>query len=75
MLKTTQWYPNVVRAIQQLKLGRPLTKQELEVIRQAEIIQGTIPRNKQKQTKSTIPTQNTNWKNVEKAIVQLNKNQ
>ena len=75
MLKTTQWYPNVVRAIQQLKLGRPLTKNELEVIRQAEIIQGTIPRNTQKRTKSTILTQNTNWKNVEKAIVQLNKNQ
>ena len=69
----TQWFPNVVRSLQQLKLGRPFTKQELEVIRQLEITQGTMLRNKQKRTKSTILTQNTNWKNAEKAIVQLNK--
>ena len=34
----TQWYPNVVRSIQQLKLGRPFTKNELEVIKKAEIL-------------------------------------
>ena len=32
----TQWYPNVVRAIQQLKIGRPFTKEELKLIQYAE---------------------------------------
>ncbi len=71
----TQWYPNVVRAIRQLKLGREFKKQELEVIRQAEILKGHIQEKPRKQTTDHILTQNTNWKNVEKAIVQLNKNQ
>ena len=57
LAQNTQWYPNVVRAIQQLKLGRPFNKKELEVIRQLEIIHNAIPRNKQKRTKSTILTQ------------------
>jgi len=70
----TQWYPNVVRAIQQLKLGRPFTKKELEVIQQAEILQAEIHGNGEKVTKKHILTQNTNWKNVEKAIINLNKN-
>ncbi len=70
----TQWYPNVVRAIQQLKLGRPFKKQELEVITRAEIRQAEISGNGEKVTKKAILTQNTNWKNVEKAIIQLNKN-
>ena len=65
----TQWYPNVVRAIQQLKLGREFTKQELEVIRRVEISTG----NNKKLTGMSILTQNTNWKNVEKAIINLNK--
>ena len=73
LAQNTQWYPNVVRAIQQLKLGRPFTNKELEIIRQLEIRHNAIPRNTQKRTKSTILTQNTNWKNVEKVIVNLNK--
>ncbi len=71
----TQWYPNVIRAIQQLKLGKPFKKEELEVIKQAEILQAEILGNGEKVTKKHILTQNTNWKNVEKAIVQLNKKQ
>ncbi len=73
LAQNTQWFPNVVRAIQQLKLGMPFTKQELEVIKQAEILQAEILKNKEKVTKKHILTQNTNWKNVEKAIVELNK--
>ena len=74
LAQNTQWHPNVVRAVQQLKLGRPFTKEELEVIKQAEILQAEILGNGEKVTKKAILTQNTNWKNVEKAIVKLNKN-
>ena len=70
----TQWYPNVIRAIQQLKLGREFTKKELEVIRQAEVYKGHIREKPRKQTTNHILTQNTNWKNVEKALFNLNKN-
>lgn len=70
----TQWYPNVVRSLQQLKLGRPFKKEELEVIKQAEIAQAEILGNEEKVTNNNILTQNTSWKNVEKAIVELNKN-
>jgi len=70
----TQWYPNVVRAIQQLKLGRKFAKKELEVIRQAEILKGHIRERPRKQTTNHILTQNTNWNNVEKCIYNLNKN-
>lgn len=69
----TQWYPNVVRALQQLKLGRELTKQELEVLKEAEIQQKKISGKKQKQTKDSILTQNTSWQNVERAIAELHK--
>ena len=72
--QNTQWYPNVVRAIQQLKLGRPFKKQEQEVIRKAEILQAKIFGNSEKITITDILTQNTNWKNVEKAIINLNRN-
>lgn len=36
LAQNTQWYPNVVRAIQQLKLGRPFTNTELELLKTAE---------------------------------------
>ncbi len=75
LAQNTGWYPNVVRAIQQLKLGRQFTKQELEVIRQAEVLKGHIREKPRNQTTNHILTQNTNWKNVEKAIINLNKNQ
>ncbi len=100
----TQWYPNVVRAIQQLKIGRPFTKNELKLIQQAEwlyhkefgnkgykidkpinakifnnynesdIKPANISGNKQIITKGDILTQNTSWKNVEKALENLRKN-
>lgn len=73
LAQNTQWYPNVVRAIQQLKLGRPFTKEELEVIEQAEIHKGIIREKPKKQTTDKILTQNTSWKNVEKAVYNLNK--
>ena len=73
LAQNTQWYPNVVRAIQQLKLGRPFTKQEFEVIKEAEIIQAKIPGNGEIISNEKILTQNTSWKNAEKAIVNLNK--
>jgi endonuclease-3 related protein len=69
----TQWYPNVVRAIQQLKLGRQFTKEELEVLRKAEMLNGKISERPKKLTKSEILTQNTAWTNVEKALEQLHK--
>ena len=74
LAQNTGWYPNVVRSLQQLKLGRQFTKQELEAIKQAEIAQAEILGNGEKVTKKNILTQNTNWKNVEKAIINLNKN-
>jgi len=64
----TQWYPNVVRSLQQLKLGREFTKKELELIRKAEVLQREIFRKNEK------ISQNKTWKNVEKAIINLNKN-
>ncbi|MCH8329518.1 MAG: hypothetical protein IIB81_03950 [Nanoarchaeota archaeon] len=76
----TQWYPNVVRAIQQLKLGRPFTKQELELIIKAEILQHEIFGNGEKiksldsKNKSLLGKKQIYWKNVEKAIINLNKN-
>lgn len=69
----TNWYPNVVRALQQLKLGRQLTKNELEVIKKAEILKGKILERPKKITKEDMFTQNTSWKNAEKAIFNLNK--
>lgn len=66
LAQNTNWYPNVVRAMRQLKLGREFTKQEQEVIRQAEIREKL-----KKQTTDTILTQNTNWQNVEKALNNL----
>jgi endonuclease III related protein len=67
----TQWYPNVVRAIQQLKLGRIFTKNELEVLREAEIRNKKISGKDKIITKDDILTQNTSWKNVEKALINL----
>jgi endonuclease III-like uncharacterized protein len=67
----TQWYPNVVRALQQLKLGGELTKQELAAIKKAEILKVKILEKPKKITKSEKLTQNTNWQNVEKAIVNI----
>ncbi len=71
LAQNTSWYPGVVRALQQLKLGRPFKKQELEAIRQAEIRKGRIREKPRKQTTDQILTQNTSWKNVEKAIACL----
>src|SRR3989338_4706024 len=70
----TSWYPGVVRALQQLKLGKILTKQEQEELKKAEIIQKEISGNKQKITEDNILTQNTSWNNVEKALYNLRKN-
>jgi len=67
----TQWYPNVVRSIQQLKLGRPFTKQEMEVLKEAEIRNKKISGKDKLITKDNILTQNTAWKNVEKALNNL----
>ncbi len=67
----TQWHPNVVRALQQLKVGRPFTKTGLGWIKQAEIECGQNSRNFKKATKKEWLTQNTSWKNVEKAIANL----
>src|SRR3989338_6946554 len=67
----TQWYPNVVRALQQLKIGRQFTEAELEWIRQAEIENGQNTRDFKKATNEGRLTQNTAWKNVEKAIANL----
>ncbi|HII29988.1 TPA: hypothetical protein HA317_02920 [Candidatus Woesearchaeota archaeon] len=69
----TQWHPNVVRAMQQLKLGRPFSKQELEVIRQAEISRISVPGRHETKLNKHIVTQNTAWINAEKAVVELNK--
>jgi endonuclease III related protein len=101
----TQWYPNIVRALQQLKLGRPFKPEELKLIQLAELIHHQNfahkgikidnPNNKNKNEDlnkyelpkvdisevrkekicSLILTDNTSWKNVEKAVSQLNKNQ
>jgi len=73
LTQNTQWYPNTVRAIQQLKLGRPFKKEELEVIKKAEIIRDDTFGNNKKQTKSQLLTQNTAWTNVEKALINLDK--
>jgi len=67
----TQWHPNVVRAIQQLKLGRELTKNELEVIKKAEMLKAKISEMPRKITKTAMLAQNTSWKNVEKALANL----
>lgn len=37
LAQNTSWYPGVVRALQQLKLGRLLTYKELELLKRAEI--------------------------------------
>jgi len=71
LTQNTQWYPNVVRAIQQLKLGRQLTKNELEVLKEAENNRVEIFKNNKVITKHKILTQNTSWKNVEKALNNL----
>jgi len=71
LAQNTQFYPNVVRAIQQLKLGRPFTKNELEVIKKAEVIHTEISGKTQKQTPKALFTQNTAWSNVEKALLNL----
>ena len=53
----TQWYPNVVRALQQLKIGRQFTEAELEWVRQAEIESSQNSRNSKKATKKEWLTQ------------------
>ena len=73
LTQNTGWYPNVVRAIQQLKLGRPFTKEELELIEAAEIHKGIIREKPRKQTTGHILTQNTSWPQVEKALLNLRK--
>ena len=73
LAQNTSWYPGVVRALQQLKLGRPFTKKELEVMQKAEILRAKISEKPKKITKANILTQNTAWKNVEKAIENLNR--
>lgn len=73
LAQNTQWYPNVVRAIQQLKLGRPFTKKELEEVKKAEIIQAEYLKTPRNITKTATLTQNTSWPNVEKALINLKK--
>lgn len=73
LTQNTQWYPNTVRAIQQLKLDRPFTEKELEELKKTEIIYQEYLKKPQKITKKDILTQNTSWANVEKAIINLNK--
>lgn len=108
LAQNTNWYPNVVRGMQQLTLGRPFTKDELKLIEYAEwlhhktfrdkglkvdspfsrytknrkevleagisdILAKNISRKGKVITKDNIFTQNTSWKNVEKAIINLNK--
>ncbi len=53
----TQWYPNAVRALQQLKLGRQFTKAELEWIKQAEIERSQSSKNSKKTTNIVRLTQ------------------
>ena len=53
LAQNTSWYPGVVRALQQLKLGRPFTKKELEVIQKAEISQDGISENRKNKTNTT----------------------
>ena len=67
------WYPGVVRALQQLKLGRPFTEEEKQLIEAAEIHKGIIREKPKKQTTDKILTQNTAWPNVEKALLNLKK--
>jgi endonuclease III-like uncharacterized protein len=57
LTQNTSWYPGTVRALQQLKLGRPFTKEELQVIRKAEICQAEVSRNEQKRPNCAIFTQ------------------
>jgi len=73
LAQNTSWYPGVVRALQQLKLGRCFTKKELEVMRQAEVTHRSVLEKDQKRTKGRILTQNTDWPNVEKALIGLKK--
>jgi endonuclease III-like uncharacterized protein len=74
LAQNTQWYPNVVRAIQQLKLGRPFTKEELEVVEQAEIHRGIMREKPRKITTGHKLTQNTSWIQVEKVLSALKPN-
>lgn len=48
LAQNARWFPNVVRAIQQLKLGRPFKKKELVVVKQAEMLQSKILEYKEK---------------------------
>lgn len=73
LAQNTQWHPNVVRAIQQLKLGRPFTKKELEEVKKAEIIHAKYLKTKGKITRDATLTQNTSWPSVEKALINLKK--
>ncbi|MFH1456048.1 MAG: hypothetical protein ABIF40_03805 [archaeon] len=67
----TQWKPNVVTSLRQLKLGRELTKEEQEVIKELEKVSKKISKKRQKTIQNNILTQNTNWNNVEKALKNL----
>jgi len=71
--QNTQWFPNVVKSIVQLNIGRILTDQEWEAIKKAEIAKGRISGNQTKQTDKATLTQNINWNNVEKALHNLSK--
>lgn len=73
LTQNSQWYPNVVRAIQQLKLGRPFTSEETEVIKKAEMSQGKVSEMPKMINKGKMLIQNTAWPNVEKVLQNLQK--
>jgi endonuclease-3 related protein len=71
LAQNTSWYPGVVRALQQLKLGRCFTTKELEAVQQVEMRQKSILGKDQTISIPKILTQNTAWPNVEKALLNL----
>lgn len=73
LTQNTNWYPNVVRALQQLAIGRQLTEKEQEALKQAEITAGEYLQENKRKLNDNVLTQNTNWKNVEKALYMLSK--
>ena len=73
LTQNTQWYPNVVRSLVNIRIGRPLTNDEWRLIEEAEIHTEKISVNTKKIIKNEIFTQNTSWQNVEKALININK--
>ncbi|MBW2974656.1 endonuclease [Candidatus Woesearchaeota archaeon] len=64
LTQNTNWYPNVTRALQQLKLGRTLNEKEKEILIESEIRAGEIAGNNKKTAK--IPK--TNFHDTEPGI-------